>query len=298
MIHRDYAVGAPIQIRVYDDRLQIWNAGELPEDWTTEKLLQPHSSKPYNPIIANAFFRAGQIEAWGRGIQKIMDACKEAGTPMPKVTCDCRDMVIEFPFSPEYLKVLYATLGDSTEETTQKAAQKTSVETGNKTANKTGNKASVKASVKTSVKIIDAISKNSQITIPELAEMIRVTGRSIERNIHKMQENGVVCRIGPDKGGYWEVVDNGELKPQKTSAENPLRLGNGLGNRLGNQLGNAGVRILDEIRNNPKVSARKLAAILEISTTAVEKNIKQMREAGILRRVGGTRGHWEAGESG
>ena len=81
IVHRDYAIPAQIQIRIYADRLQIWNPGELPEGWSLEKLLGQHPSRPFNPDVANAFFRAGEIETWGRGIQRILEACREAGTP-------------------------------------------------------------------------------------------------------------------------------------------------------------------------------------------------------------------------
>jgi len=46
-------------------------------------LLAKHPSKPYNPDIANAFFRSGYVEAWGRGIEKITTQCVEAGLPKP-----------------------------------------------------------------------------------------------------------------------------------------------------------------------------------------------------------------------
>jgi len=46
VMHRDYAVLAPIQIRVYDNRLSIWNPGELPEDWLLGKLLGPKTRSP------------------------------------------------------------------------------------------------------------------------------------------------------------------------------------------------------------------------------------------------------------
>jgi len=88
LVHRDYAVGAPVQIRVYDDRLTLWNPGVLPEGWTLKTLLGAHASTPFNPAIANVFFRSGEIETWGRGIQRIFAACKEAGTPRPKLTFD------------------------------------------------------------------------------------------------------------------------------------------------------------------------------------------------------------------
>ena len=58
----------------------------------------------------------------------------------------------------------------------------------------------------TSVKILEAIKSNSNITIPELAEIIGVTTRSIERNIQNLQQNGKLIRIGPDKGGHCKVI--------------------------------------------------------------------------------------------
>lgn len=88
LIHKDYSVGAPIQIRVYRDGLRISNAGELPPTWTAETLLRTHDSQPPNPDIANTFFRAGLIEAWGRGYEMIRDACQEAGAPEPTVATE------------------------------------------------------------------------------------------------------------------------------------------------------------------------------------------------------------------
>lgn len=81
--HKDYSGGVPIQISVYKDKLMIWNEGQLPENWTIETLLDKHSSKPYNPDIANALFRSGYIESWGRGISKMTEQCKNFGLPAP-----------------------------------------------------------------------------------------------------------------------------------------------------------------------------------------------------------------------
>ena len=106
LVHRDYAVTAPVQIRVYEDRLRIWNPAVLPEGWTLETLLGAHSSSPYNPAIANAFFRAGEIEAWGRGVERIFAACAAAGTPKPVLRYDPYDMWLEFAFDEAYLKAL------------------------------------------------------------------------------------------------------------------------------------------------------------------------------------------------
>lgn len=109
LVHRDYAIGAPVQIRVYEDRLRIWNPCVLPDGWTVKTLLGTHPSTPFNPAIANVFFRSGEIETWGRGIQRIFAACKDANTPKPSLTFDGTGITLEFRFAPEYLNAMVAT---------------------------------------------------------------------------------------------------------------------------------------------------------------------------------------------
>jgi len=94
--HKEYSGGAPIQIRVYSDKIMVWNEGQLPENWTIQNLLQNHSSRPNNPDIANAFFRSGYVEAWGRGISKIEEQCAAAGLPAPTFTNDGSDFWVIF----------------------------------------------------------------------------------------------------------------------------------------------------------------------------------------------------------
>ncbi len=84
LVHRNY-MGAPIQIRVYDDKISIWNEGSLPAGLTLAALKGSHSSRPRNPIIADVSFKGGYIDAWGRGTIKILDTCKEAELPEPEM---------------------------------------------------------------------------------------------------------------------------------------------------------------------------------------------------------------------
>jgi Fic family protein len=67
-------------------------------------------------------------------------------------------------------------------------------------------KTSEKVSEKTSEKIINALDHNHSMTIAELAKNLGLSTRSIERNLQKLQKEGRLRRIGPQKGGYWEVV--------------------------------------------------------------------------------------------
>ncbi len=84
LIHRNY-MGAPTQIRVYDDRISIWNYGVLPAGITLDDLKISHSSVPRNPILADAAFKGGYIDSWGRGTIKIIDDCEFAGLPEPEM---------------------------------------------------------------------------------------------------------------------------------------------------------------------------------------------------------------------
>jgi len=84
LVHRNY-MGAPIQIRVYDNEISVWNDGGLPEGITEADLKKIHRSKPRNPVIADVCFKGGYIDSWGRGTIKIIDSCREANLPEPEM---------------------------------------------------------------------------------------------------------------------------------------------------------------------------------------------------------------------
>lgn len=82
--HRDYLSAAAIQVRLYDDRLEVWNPGGLPAPLTPSDLLRDHDSIPRDPKVAAAFFFAGLVEQWGTGTIRMAAALKGAGHPEPE----------------------------------------------------------------------------------------------------------------------------------------------------------------------------------------------------------------------
>ena len=108
LVHRDYTTAAPVQVRVYPDRLNLWNPAVLPDGWTVEPLIGEHPSAPHNPVVAGAFFRRGDIETWGRGIRRIFEACRAAGEPEPRLRSLAHNLWLEFPFAADYLRDLSA----------------------------------------------------------------------------------------------------------------------------------------------------------------------------------------------
>ena len=67
-----------------------------------------------------------------------------------------------------------------------------------------------KTSQKTSQKIVELIQNNNEISTQEMANIIGIDRRNIARQIKNLQAKGIIRRVGPDKGGHWEVIDNGE----------------------------------------------------------------------------------------
>jgi len=83
--HRDYASFAGgLTVSLHADRIEIWNAGRLPEGLTPTKLKRNHPSLPANPDMAQVLYLRGLMERIGRGTQKIVEACQDHGLRPPQ----------------------------------------------------------------------------------------------------------------------------------------------------------------------------------------------------------------------
>ncbi len=97
--HRDYANrSADISLAIFDDSLEIWNCGLLPDNLTLEDLRRRHDSNPRNKLIANAFYVRGYIEKWGRGTTEMIDLCKADGLPEPQFSQRTGGLAVMFKF--------------------------------------------------------------------------------------------------------------------------------------------------------------------------------------------------------
>jgi predicted HTH transcriptional regulator len=70
-------------VKVYPDRIHIFNSGGLPADWTTDTLSKTHRSIQRNPNIAMTIFRTSMIEAWSSGIEQVVAGCRHIDAPDP-----------------------------------------------------------------------------------------------------------------------------------------------------------------------------------------------------------------------
>lgn len=81
--HRDYYSNASVEVRLFADRLEVWNPGTLPGTLTLDSLRVDHPSVPQNPLVAESLYLARYIEKAGSGTQAMIEACCDVGLPEP-----------------------------------------------------------------------------------------------------------------------------------------------------------------------------------------------------------------------
>ncbi|MBM4084824.1 MAG: hypothetical protein FJ272_08560 [Planctomycetes bacterium] len=96
IVHRDYRSTANVQVRIFDDRLEVWNPGRLPPGLTAQMLKGKHESLPSNPLLAGMFFLIGYVEQWGTGTNKIVEQCRTNGNPDPEFEDTGTSVVVTF----------------------------------------------------------------------------------------------------------------------------------------------------------------------------------------------------------
>ena len=178
LVHRDYLVNAPIRLFIYDNRIEIISPGHLPNNLTVDKI-RTGNSNIRNPILVS-YIAKGILpyHGLGSGIKRALNEWPDIDFVDDHEGCIFTSIIRRKPIKEPKPR-----------ESLPQAVKRSSG----------------KMSGKTSGKIIDAMRENSEITIPELAEHIGVTERSIERNIQRLQKEGAIRRVGPAKGGQWEV---------------------------------------------------------------------------------------------
>lgn len=189
--HNCYMYGVPIQIRINPDEMIISNQCILPEGWTVETLMEPHDSMPYNPDIANVFYRAGYIEHWGRGIETICNACRELGADLP-----------EYKLLGHGLRVFFKALESAIVDEDKELESQTD---NPKVPNRQAVGKDVGKDDGLEEKIIAMMKEDDSVTMAEMAVQLEVTQRTIEREVKKLREAGRIVRSGGRRYGHWEV---------------------------------------------------------------------------------------------
>jgi len=132
-----------------------------------------------------------EYKSWGRGIERIMQACADAGVPTPEVSSDVNGLWMTFRFLPEHqLHTSHDEEGGTTREGL-----------GEKLGERLGERLGENRQ-----RILDAMRAEPAISIVALAQHLGMSSTAIENNIRWLKSHGLIRRVGPAKGGRWEVL--------------------------------------------------------------------------------------------
>ena len=213
-----------------------------------------------------------EIEAWGRGIQRMIDVCNEAGVPIPKVSYEPDDLRIEFQFSDSYVNAM----SESASLVGEKMLPKTPLKTLPKTPDL----------------ILEQIRNDPHTTLAGISEIIGASLSATKRASSRLVKEGQIRYVGPAKGGHWEILEGSnhsenpvvEKTPPKAPPKTPPKT-QGL--------------ILEQIRNDPHTTLAGISEIIGVSLSATKRASSRLVKEGKIKYVGPAKGgHWEMLEEG
>ena len=189
--HKDYT-GPDIQMHVYNDHVEIWNEGELPEGYNEAVLYGKHSSKPRNRNIAETMFKAGFIDQWGRGYSKIYDGFKAAGLPMPTVESHCGGTLLSFQRGFDVVsgkKFVPSTIENVVSDVVSDVVSSPVVQLSER-----------------QMKICKLIKDNPRISAQQMSVVLSLVLKTVKRDLAALQKMGVLVREGNTSAGRWVLL--------------------------------------------------------------------------------------------
>lgn len=180
VIHRDYRLSSDSIVKVFDDRIEFYNPGRLPDSISVEDLLSNnYKSTPRNKMIADFCKSIGLIEKYGSGIRRIVEYFKDAQLPSPEFR-NISDGFMVTVFAHKEVNVPLSVPDDP---------------------DNVPDVPNIRMD-----KIVVVIGQNNEILLQELADILKVSKRTIRRDIEKLKLEGKLKRVGGEKTGHWEIT--------------------------------------------------------------------------------------------
>ena len=206
--HRAYNIkGTEIQIKMFDDRLVFESPGKLPGQVKPNNIRHTHFSR--NPKIA-AFLKAYHfVKEFGEGFDRICREQEANGANVPSFRTDEFILKITVPKVAENVQKQTGNVtenGGKVAESHKGVAEKVAENHG-KVTEKLREKAAALGDTLTAnrIKILELMIEDPYISRADLANNIGISETSIYRNIEAMRGK-YLRRVGPDKGGFWEII--------------------------------------------------------------------------------------------
>ena len=218
--HRDFRnISQNNEVAIYSDRIEIYNPGRFPEGVTPEDYIAGKGpSVKRNPNLARLMYYSKDIESFGTGIQRIAEACAEAG-----VRVEFKDGKLGFTVifyrpviqagNAEGQGIFAQNVTDNTHDVTYKITPKvigngairvTEKISDNVTGNDTNNVTLPGSLSDMETQVLKSIMANSSISRDELAAITSKSTRTVQRYLNSLKKKSLIRRVGSPKTGYWE----------------------------------------------------------------------------------------------
>lgn len=285
-----------VGIAIYDDRIEIENAGRFPVRISPDALMQEeeehqdNTSLPPNPVIANIMYLGGLIEHWGRGLSMMARECERVGLPTPT-----------FYQNGTIVKIIFARPKDTDKDTVGVSKSKSGV-----------SKSRIIMPIATGLlKLIKSIGEDWYSSY-ELCDILGYKSRNsfVRQYLNPAIQNGLIVLENPDKPNapnqrygltlkgkalYYERHDNdndvqNDLQRAKVDPQNdPQTDLEGQTDPLNEELDPQKTAVIKAIKENNEISRSELANIAGCSESTIKRRLKEWKIAWLGHPK---TGHW------
>ena len=204
IIHKSYD-GPDIQMKVFDDRITLWNYGMLPDGITVTNMFSEHSSMPRNRLIANTFYLAGFIEAWGRGFETVADAFRKEELDVPTFKEEFGGLTVTIK------REIFTEIqrGGRVDDKTGRIVKNDISKRENGCHNVVSGVVSLSQVHLTErqKRVCEIIEDNPFVSSKQMSVVLSVDSRTVQRDLATLQKIGVLIREGNTSAGRWVLVN-------------------------------------------------------------------------------------------
>jgi ATP-dependent DNA helicase RecG len=258
ILHRDYFdCSGDIMVEVFKNKLIISNPGGL------VKWLSPQDFGKYsrcrNSLISLLLSRTEYVEKMGTGINRMKEEMYNNKLPLPEFEFDEYNFLIKL-----YDNVTNDLIDNVIDNVTNNRKEH----------------------------ILKIIKDNAELSTEQIAERLKVTKRTILRDIEELKKENIVKRVGSAKNGHWEMVETKKRNVTNDVIDNVID--NVTNDVTDNVTNNRKEHILKIIKDNAELSTEQIAERLKVTKRTILRDIEELKKENIVKRVGSAKmGYWE-----
>ena len=203
VVHKDYTNPTDVIVKIFDSSIEISNPGRLMSGLTVDDLLtDSYQARHRNKLLAESFYLTGDIEKYGTGFIRIR-----------KWLTDYSELNYHFFDLKDFIRVTLTLNANKSVENViddtndiDKVTDKVTDNVGGNVGGNVGDNVGDNVGNNRLINILILINQNNQISAKQLAKLLSVSNRTIERDIEKLKDIGRLKRIGNEKTGHWEII--------------------------------------------------------------------------------------------